>query len=61
MPFWASTIVVRIAEVAIGVLTTLLCEIPALRLRDRLFPRRVDTPVGPPALDEAPDPAAAHL
>jgi peptidoglycan/LPS O-acetylase OafA/YrhL len=61
MPFWASTIVVRIAEVAIGVLTTLLCEIPALRLRDRLFPRRVDTPVGPPALEEAPDPAAAHL
>jgi peptidoglycan/LPS O-acetylase OafA/YrhL len=61
VPFWLSSILVRAAEIAIGVLTTRLCEIPALRLRDRLFPRRVDTPVGPPALEEAPDPAAAHL
>jgi len=61
MPFWISTILVRAAEIGIGVLTTRLCEIPALRLRDRLFPRRVDTPVGPPALEEAPDAAAAHL
>ena len=36
--------------VAIGVLTTKLVEFPALRLRDRLFPRRVDSAVslGPP-------------
>ena len=61
MPFWVSTILVRVAEIGIGVLTTRLCEIPALRLRDRLFPRRVDTPVGPPALEEAPDAATAHL
>lgn len=61
MPFWMSTIIVRTAEIGIGVLTTLLCEIPALRLRDRLFPRRVDTPVGPPALEEAPEPATAQF
>jgi hypothetical protein len=48
-------------EIGIGVLTTRLCEMPALRLRDRLFPRRVDTPVGPPALEEAPDAATAQL
>jgi peptidoglycan/LPS O-acetylase OafA/YrhL len=61
VPIWMSGTLVRAAEIGIGVLTTRLCEIPALRLRDRLFPRRVDTPVGPPALDEAPDAATAHL
>jgi peptidoglycan/LPS O-acetylase OafA/YrhL len=54
VPVWVSATLVRLAEIAIGVVTTRLCEIPALRLRDRLFPRRVDTPVGPPALEEAP-------
>lgn len=61
MPFWVSTILVRTAEIGIGVLTTRLCEIPALRLRDRLFPRRIDTPVGPPAVDEIENPVAARL
>ncbi|HEY4010069.1 MAG TPA: acyltransferase [Acidobacteriaceae bacterium] len=61
VPLWISAMVVRAAEVGIGYMTTRLCEAPALRLRDRLFPRRVDTPVNPPALEEAPDPAAAHL
>lgn len=54
-------IVVRVAEVAVGVVTTRLCEAPALRLRDRLFPRRVDTPVGTPALNESLDPVSARL
>lgn len=61
LPFWMSTIVVRIAEIGIGVLATRFCEIPALHLRDRLFPRRVDTPVGPPAVDEIENPVAAHF
>jgi len=61
IPFWIATILIRALEIGIGVLTTRLCEMPALRLRDRLFPRRVDTPVGPPALEEAPDAATAHL
>jgi peptidoglycan/LPS O-acetylase OafA/YrhL len=61
VPLWISGTLVRAAEIAIGVVTTRLCELPALRLRDRLFPRRIDTPVGPPAIEEAPDPAAAHL
>jgi len=61
IPFWIATILIRVFEIGIGVLTTRLCEMPALRLRDRLFPRRVDTPVGPPALEEAPDATTAHL
>jgi hypothetical protein len=31
------------------VVTTKLVELPALKLRDRLFPRRVDSAVGTPA------------
>ena len=31
--------------IALGVLTTKLVEFPALRLRDRLIPRRVDSAV----------------
>ncbi len=34
--------------IALGVLTTKAIEFPALALRDRLFPRKVDTPVGAP-------------
>lgn len=58
---WFSAIVIRVAGIAVGFATTRICEMPALHLRDRLFPRRVDTPVGPPAVEEAPNPAAAHL
>lgn len=61
IPFWIAAILIRAAEIGIGVVTTRFCEIPALRLRDRIFPRRVDTPVNPPALEEAPDAATAHL
>lgn len=60
VPFWISTILVRVAEIGIGVVTTRICEFPALRLRDSLFPRRVDTPVGAPAIEEAPEPVSAH-
>ena len=41
--------------IAIGVVTTKLIEFPMLRLRERWFPRRVDTPVGEPAELEAPE------
>ncbi len=60
-PLWLAAILVRIVEIAIGYVTTVVCEFPALRLRDHLFPRRVDTPVNPPAIDEIPGPAAAQL
>ena len=40
--------------VAIGVLFTKLVEVPALLLRERLFPRRVDSAVGIPAQFEDP-------
>ena len=56
MPVWASATLVRLAEMSIGAVTTRFCEIPALRLRGRLFPRRLETPVGLPALEEAADP-----
>ncbi|HVG27355.1 MAG TPA: acyltransferase [Acidobacteriaceae bacterium] len=61
IPASLTWIVIRLAEIAVGVLTTGLCEIPALHLRDRLFPRRVDSAVGTPALQETADPASAHL
>lgn len=35
--------------IVLGILMTKLVEFPALRLRDRLFPRRVDSAVGIPA------------
>jgi peptidoglycan/LPS O-acetylase OafA/YrhL len=61
VPFWIFAIVLRTAEIAIGVVTTRICEFPALKLRDRLYPRRVDTPVGLPAVEEAPEPVSAQL
>jgi peptidoglycan/LPS O-acetylase OafA/YrhL len=61
MPALLVAALIRCAEIGIGVATTRLCEFPMLRLRDRIFPRRVDTPVGPPALEEVPDPASARL
>jgi peptidoglycan/LPS O-acetylase OafA/YrhL len=39
--------------IGIGYVTTKLVEAPSLRLRDRLFPRRVDSAVGMPAVVEA--------
>jgi peptidoglycan/LPS O-acetylase OafA/YrhL len=60
-PTAVSSIFIYIAEIGIGVLTTRLCEFPMLRLRDHFFPRRVDSPVGTPALEEAPQPATARL
>ena len=38
-----------LAGIALGTLATKSVELPMLRLRDRLFPRRVDSPAGPPA------------
>jgi peptidoglycan/LPS O-acetylase OafA/YrhL len=50
---WASVAWLALAPmvlgVLLGVLFTKLVEFPALRLRERLFPRRVDSPVGVPA------------
>jgi peptidoglycan/LPS O-acetylase OafA/YrhL len=42
-----------LAGIALGVFFTKLVEFPALRLRERLIPRRVDSAVGTPAEMEA--------
>ncbi len=41
------------AGIVTGVITTRLVEFPSLALRDRLFPRRIDSAVGTPAQTEA--------
>jgi len=52
MPLWLGLGPV-VAGVLVGSLATKLVELPALRLRDRWFPRRVDSAVGMPAELEA--------
>jgi peptidoglycan/LPS O-acetylase OafA/YrhL len=52
MPEWRSVAPAALGILA-GVVTTKLVELPMLRLRERWFPRRVDTPVGEPAEQEA--------
>jgi peptidoglycan/LPS O-acetylase OafA/YrhL len=44
-----------LAGVVVGVVTTKLVELPMLKLRDRWFPRPVDSAVGTPAELEAPE------
>jgi peptidoglycan/LPS O-acetylase OafA/YrhL len=48
VPAWQGVAPIA-AGILIGVVTTKLVELPALKLRDRLFPRRVDSAVGTPA------------
>ncbi len=38
--------------IPIGIIATECIEFPALRLRDKLFPRQIDSPVGMPAIIE---------
>ena len=53
MPHWAVVVWVSLAPAVIGILIgvvfTKLVEFPALKLRERMFPRRVDSAVGTPA------------
>lgn len=56
VPLWMG-VTPLVAAVAAGVITTKLVELPMLRLRDRLFPRQVDSAVGTPAEFEAPESA----
>jgi peptidoglycan/LPS O-acetylase OafA/YrhL len=52
LPPWLRTpweLSIPIAGILVGALTTKVVEFPSLRLRDRLFPRRVDSAVGNPA------------
>jgi len=44
--------------ITLGIFATKCVELPALRLRDKLFPRRIDSPVGTPAIIE--DEALLH-
>ncbi len=57
LPHWLAPLWLAVAPIAggigLGVLFTRLVEFPALQLRDRLFPRRIDSPVEPPAEVEA--------
>ena len=41
--------VIAIGQIGLGFAMSNAVEFPALKLRDRLFPRRVDSPVGEPA------------
>lgn len=63
LPLWIG-IVPAVSAIAIGWLTTKAIEFPMLRLRDRLFPRKVDSAVGIPAELEArqprTEPTAVH-
>lgn len=56
LPHTAGAVFLSIAPwifaIGLGVLTTNLIESPSLRLRDRLFPRRVDSAAGTPAISE---------
>ena len=51
IPAWES-ISPYIFGIALGVIATECVEFPALRLRERLFPRPIDSPVGIPAIIE---------
>jgi peptidoglycan/LPS O-acetylase OafA/YrhL len=53
----ASAVLPVLGGIVLGTVSTRLIELPALKLRDRLFPRRVDSPVGTPAATEARYPA----
>lgn len=57
LPHWTVPLWTRLAPpivgIGIGIVFTKLVEFPALKLRDRLFPRRVDSAVGIPAELEA--------
>lgn len=50
-PVWLGLAPV-VAGILLGAVFTKLVELPALKLRDRLFPRRVDSPVGVPGEEE---------
>ncbi len=57
LPHWLAPVWLAVAPVAggicLGVVFTRLVELPALQLRDKLFPRGIDSPVGRPAEVEA--------
>jgi peptidoglycan/LPS O-acetylase OafA/YrhL len=57
VPAWEG-VAPLVAGISIGVVATKLIEFPALRLREKLFPRRVDSAVGTPAELEPLEPEA---
>ncbi len=48
LPWWTAVIPVA-AGIGLGAFSTKVIELPALKLRDRFYPRRIDSPVGAPA------------
>jgi len=63
LPHWPGIIFLLLSPyvsgIVVGVVMTKLVEFPMLRLRDRLFPRKVDSAVGVPAEVEAEEDAKA--
>jgi peptidoglycan/LPS O-acetylase OafA/YrhL len=57
LPAWEG-VATPVLAIALGYVTTKLIEFPALRLRERWFPRLVDSAVGTPAEFEQPEPGA---
>ena len=51
VPVWAGVVPV-VAGIGLGAVFTKVVELPALKLRDRILPRQVDSPVGRPAEEE---------
>lgn len=49
--FWTA-LAPLVAGILVGALLTKIVELPALKVRDQLFPRRIDSPVGIPAETE---------
>ena len=50
-PAWCAVVPIA-AGIGVGAVFTKLVELPALRVRDKLYPRRTDSPVGIPAETE---------
>ena len=63
LPKWMVPVWTGVAPVVVGIglgaVFTKIVELPALKLRDRMLPRQVDSPVGRPAQEERKEQAAA--
>ena len=58
LPAVLQTVIIWAVQIALGAGMTHCCELPVLRLRDLLFPRRVDSATGVPAALESGEVAA---
>ena len=56
LPTGCAVTIIWGAAIGLGFLMTKLCEVPALHLRDRLFPRRVESAVSVAPFEDLPTP-----